>query len=331
MIELDWLRLDWPWVLLALPLPLLARLLPRARENPGTALRLPFYRELESVTVAETARPSRWRLLLATLAWMLLVLAASRPQWIGEPIGLPVAGRDLMLALDISGSMEQEDYDLNGRAVSRLMAVQAVAMRFIERRDRDRLGLILFGTQAYLQTPLTFDRATVATMLREAVIGLAGRETAIGDAIGLAVKRLREQPDGERVLILLTDGDNTAGTLDPLGAARLAAQAGIRIHTIGIGGGEVGIRTPFGMRLLRQGSDFDPTTLKQIAELTGGHFFSATNREQLEAVYAELDRLEPTERDERTYRPQRALFIWPASVALLLTIWLALGYLKRPE
>ena len=219
---------------------------------------------------------------------------------------------------------------MNGRAVSRLMAVQAVAMRFIERRDRDRLGLILFGTQAYLQTPLTFDGATVATMLREAVIGLAGRETAIGDAIGLAVKRLREQPDGERVLILLTDGANTAGMLDPLEAARLAAQAGVRIHTIGIGGGEVGIRTPFGMRLLRQGSDFDPATLKQIAEITGGHFFSATNREQLEAVYAELDRLEPTERDERTYRPQRALFMWPASAALLLTVWLALGYLKRP-
>lgn len=330
MIELDWFRLDWPWVLLALPLPVLARLLPRARENSDAALRLPFYRELESVTVAGRGRPSGWPLLLATLAWILLVLAAARPQWIGEPIGLPVAGRDLMLALDISGSMEQEDYELDGRAVSRLMAVQAVAMRFIERRDRDRLGLILFGTQAYLQTPLTFDGATVATMLREAVIGLAGRETAIGDAIGLAVKRLREQPDGERVLILLTDGANTAGMLDPLDAARLAAQAGVRIHTIGIGGGEVGIRTPFGMRLLRQGSDFDPATLKQIAEITGGHFFSATNREQLEAVYAELDRLEPTERDERTYRPQRALFMWPASAALLLTVWLALGYLKRP-
>ncbi|WP_132976307.1 VWA domain-containing protein [Thiobaca trueperi] len=327
---MDWFRLDWPWVLLALPLPVLARLLPRARENQGAALGLPFYRELESVTVTGRGRPSRWRLLLATLAWILLVLAAARPQWIGEPIGLPVAGRDLMLALDISGSMEQEDYELGGRAVSRLMAVQAVAMRFIERRDRDRLGLILFGTQAYLQTPLTFDGATVATMLREAVIGLAGRETAIGDAIGLAVKRLREQPDGERVLILLTDGANTAGMLDPLDAARLAAQAGVRIHTIGIGGGEVGIRTPFGMRLLRQGSDFDPATLKQIAEITGGHFFSATNRDQLEAVYAELDRLEPTERDERTYRPQRALFMWPASAALLLTVWLALGYLKRP-
>ena len=331
MIELDWFRLDCPWVLIALPLPVLARLLPRARENQGAALRLPFYRELESVTVAGTKRPSRWRLLLAALAWILLVLAAARPQWIGEPMGLPVAGRDLMLALDISGSMEQEDYELGGRAVSRLMAVQAVAMRFIERRDRDRLGLILFGTQAYLQTPLTFDGATVATMLREAVIGLAGRETAIGDAIGLAVKRLREQPDGERVLILLTDGANTAGTLDPLEAARLAAQAGVRIHTIGIGGGEVGIRTPFGMRLLRQGSDFDPATLKQIAEITGGHFFSATNREQLEAVYAELDRLEPTERDERTYRPQRALFVWPASVALLLTVWLAVGWLKRQD
>lgn len=328
MSGLDWIRLDWPWMLLALPLPILARWLPRARERTGAALRLPFYRELEPMLVTGTVRPSRWRLLLAIVAWSLLVLAAARPQWVGEPIGLPVAGRDLMLALDISGSMEQEDYALNGRAVSRLMAVQAVAMRFIEQRDRDRLGLILFGSQAYLLTPLTFDQATVATMLREAVIGLAGRETAIGDAIGLAVKRLREQPDGQRVLILLTDGANNAGTLDPLDAARLAAQAGVRVYTVGMGGGEVGVRTPFGMRLLRQGADFDPDTLKEIAAITGGRFFAATNREQLEAVYAQLDRLESTERDERIYRPQRALFMWPASLALLLTVWLAAGSIR---
>ncbi len=323
------ITLDWPWALLALPLPFLATLLlPRAPARVEAALRLPFYSELPEVAVARSPRSSWLRLLGATLAWLLLVLAAARPQWIGEPIGVPIAGRDLMLALDISGSMEQEDYEMNGRPVSRLAAVQAVATRFVQRRDQDRLGLILFGTQAYLQTPLTFDGATVATMLNEAVVGLAGRETAIGDAIAVAVKRLREQPEGNRVLVLLTDGENTAGTLDPLDAARLAAQAGVRIHTIGIGGGEVGIRTPFGMTLMRQGSDFDPTTLKQIAKITGGHFFSATNREQLEGVYAELDRLEPNERDQRTFRPRRALFVWPASVALLLTVGLALGAVR---
>lgn len=319
------ITLDWPWVLLALPLPFLATLLPRARARVASALRLPFYAALPTLTVERSQSASWPRLFLAVLAWILLVLAAARPQWIGEPIGLPVAGRDLMLALDISGSMEQADYELNGRAVTRLAAVQAVATEFVRRRDQDRLGLILFGTQAYLQTPLTFDGATVATLLNEAVVGLAGRETAIGDAIAVAVKRLWEQPEGQRVLVLLTDGQNTAGPLDPLAAAELAAQAGVRIHTIGIGGGEMGIRTPFGIRLMRQGSDYDPATLKQIAEITGGRFFAATNREELQRVYAELDRLEPNTRDERTFRPQRALFVWPAAIALLLTVGLAVG------
>jgi Ca-activated chloride channel homolog len=323
--------LAWPWVLLALPLPLLVWRLPRARMAAAAALRLPFYQELEGLAVQGGRRPSSWRLALGMLAWLLLVLAAARPEWVGEPLSLPLAGRDLMLAVDVSGSMEQRDYELDGSAVSRLAVVKAVAARFVERRAQDRLGLILFGTRAYVQTPLTFDGPTVAAMLRESVVGLAGRETAIGDAIGLAVKRLREQPEGNRVLILLTDGENTAGNLDPLAAAELAREAGVRIYTIGIGGGEVGLRGAFGLRLLRQGGDFDPTILKRIAEITGGAFFSATGREELEAVYGELDRLEPSERDERTYRPRRALFPWPAAVALALSVLLAGAQVPAPR
>ncbi|MBK1720128.1 VWA domain-containing protein [Thiocystis violacea] len=323
------ITLEWPWVLAALPLPLLARALPRARAEVGAALRFPLRLDLGAEPTGTRGGTQGWRLMLAILAWMLLVLAAARPQWVGEPIGLPLAGRDLMLAVDVSGSMEQEDYEVNGRAVSRLGAVQAVASAFIERREGDRLGLILFGSRAYLQTPLTFDAATVAAMLRDSVVGLAGRETAIGDAIGLAVKRLREQPEGQRVLVLLTDGENTAGMLDPLEAAGLAAQAGVRVYSVGIGGGDVGIRTAFGMRLLRQGSDFDPSTLKRIAEVSGGRYFAASSRAELEAVYAELDRLEPNQRDERTYRPQRALFVWPAGLALLLSLGLAVGFWRR--
>ncbi|MBK1722005.1 VWA domain-containing protein [Thiocystis violacea] len=321
--------LEWPWALAALPLPLLARLLRPAAQDVGLALRLPFDAGLDGLAPEARRGSGWWRLAAAILIWLLLLLAAARPQWLGDPIGLPVAGRDLMLAVDISQSMEQVDYELSGQAVSRLAAVQAVAADFIERREQDRLGLILFGTQAYLQTPMTFDAKTVATMLRDSVVGLAGRQTAIGDAIGLAVKRLRDQPEGQRVLVLLTDGDNTAGTLQPLEAAELAAKAGIRVYAIGIGGGDVGIRTPLGIRLLKQGSDFDPTTLKEIARITGGRFFAASNREELEAVYADLDRLEPNEREERTYRPQRALFMWPAGAALLLSTALALGGLMR--
>ncbi len=317
------ITLAWPWVLAALPLPLLVRLLPRAETGIGAALRVPFYGELLGVAPA-AARPSWGRLLVALLVWGLLVLAAARPEWVGDPLALPISGRDLMLAVDISGSMEQQDYELGGGMVSRLAVVKAVAARFVEGRAQDRLGLILFGSRAYVQTPLTFDGRTVASMLRDSVVGLAGRETAIGDAIGLAVKRLQEQPEDNRVLVLLTDGENTAGNLDPLDAAELARQAGVRIYTIGIGGGAVGVRTPFGLRLLRQGGDYDPGTLEAIAEVTGGRFFSATGREQLEAVYAELDRLEPSERDERTYRPREALFMWPAGAALGLSALLGL-------
>jgi Ca-activated chloride channel family protein len=322
------ITLAWPWVLAALPLPLLARLLPPARPVVGAALRLPPLQAAGALEAGGTShRHRRLILTLGWLAWGLLVLATARPEWVGDPVSLPLAGRDLMLAVDISGSMEQEDYLLAGRPASRLEVVKAVAGRFLERRQGDRLGLILFGGRAYLQTPLTHDRETVAKMLDESVIGLAGRETAIGDAIGLAVKRLRDREDDNRVLILLTDGAQTAGALGALEAARLAAEAGVRVYTIGIGGGALGVRTPFGM-LRRQPSDLDPATLEAIATATGGRFFQATDTAQLEAIYEELDRLEPSERDQRTYRPLQSLYPWPAGVALGLTLtiaWLAGG------
>lgn len=323
------LSLAWPWVLAALPLPLLVRrLLPAAPPRQGKALRLPFYHELPGVAEGISARARRWRQALAWLAWGLLVLAAARPQWLGEPVPLPVAGRDLMLAVDVSGSMEQEDYRLNGQPADRLDVVKAVAGRFIERRAGDRLGLVLFGSRAYLQTPLTYDRDTVRDMLDEAVIGLAGRETALGNAIALAVKHLKQQAQDNRVLILLTDGTNTAGNISPLAAARLAAQNRVRIYTIGIGGGPVGVRTPFGT-LLQQASDLDSATLTAIAKTTDGRYFQATDTAQLEQVYDELDRLEPSIRDSRSLRPLQALFMWPAGAALLLSIVLALSALPR--
>lgn len=326
MIGPGMLTLEWPWVLTALPLPLLVqRLLPPARPRPGRALHLPFYRELAALE-SGGGGVTRTRRLLAALAWGLLVLAAARPQWLGEPINLPISGRDLMLAVDVSGSMQQQDYVLDRQRVSRLEVVKAVAGRFIERREGDRLGLILFGSRAYLQTPLTYDRKTVQQLLGEAVIGLAGRETAVGDAIALAVKRLREQPEDNRVLILLTDGANTAGNIAPLDAARLAAQARVRIYTIGIGGGEVGVRTPFGT-LTQLSGDLDPESLKAIAGETGGRYFQATSTAQLEKVYTDLDRLEPSVRDSRTYRPMAALYDWPAGLALVI----ALGLLLRPR
>jgi Ca-activated chloride channel family protein len=322
------IHLDWPWVLAALPLPLLALWLPPARPQLGRALHLPFYRDLVDLEQGNRRHSSLGRRILTWLTWLLLVVAASRPQWLGEPINLPVSGRDLMLAVDVSGSMEQNDYQLNGKYVNRLDVVKTVAGNFIERREGDRLGLILFGSRAYVQTPLTYDRATVQTLLQDSVIGLAGRETAIGDAIALAVKRLREQPKDNRVLILLTDGANTAGDIAPLDAAKLATQSGVRIYTIGIGGGQVGVGTPFGT-LMQQASGLDPETLENIARESGGHYFHATDTTQLEQVYQELDRLEPSTRDSRSYRPIQALFVWPAGLALLLSIGLALAGLRQ--
>jgi Ca-activated chloride channel family protein len=319
------LEFAWPWLFAALPLPLLAAwLLPRAREMQDAALRVPFFASISRVASGDRSAPSRGRLLLAALAWVLLVLAAARPQFVGEPVHLPVSGRDLMLAVDISGSMGTEDMQLGNQVTDRLTAVKAVAGNFIDHRKGDRLGLILFGDQAYLQTPLTFDRETVRTLLNEAAIGLAGKSTAIGDAIGLAVKRLRERPAENRVLILMTDGANTSGSVDPLKAADLAAREGVRIYTIGVGADEMLVRGFFGTQRV-PATDLDEATLNAIAKKTGGEYFRARDIEGLQKIYALLDKLEPVSQDEQTFRPVHELYAWPLGGALLLTALLALG------
>jgi Ca-activated chloride channel family protein len=319
------LTLAWPLVLLALPLPLLAAwLLPQAPATARTALRLPFYNALHAALAERHATPQRARLLLATAGWLLLVMAAARPQFIGEPLQLPVSGRDLLLAVDISGSMETPDMQLGRQVTDRLTAVKAVAGEFIGRREGDRLGLILFGEQAYLQTPLTFDRQTVRTLLNEAAIGLAGKSTAIGDAIGLAVKRLRQQPQANHVLILLTDGANTAGSVDPLKAADLAAAQGLRIYTIGVGAESIRVRGLLGTRQVSN-TELDEATLTAIAEKTGGRYFRARDIAGLEAIYQLLDELEPASQDAEVFRPVRELYAWPLAGALLISVLLALA------
>ena len=219
-----------------------------------------------------------------------------------------------MLAVDLSGSMQENDFVLDGRRVDRLTATKAVAGEFIQRRDGDRLGLILFGERAYLQVPLTFDRSTVRILLNEAMINIAGKKTAIGDAIGLAVKRLKDKA-GDRILILLSDGRNTAGAIDPLQAAELAAQEQLKIYTIGIGA-DAG-SSFFGMNI-GGGGDLDEATLTRIAETTGGRYYRARNTTQLAEIYAEIDRLEPVEVENQMYRPVSSLYHWPLSLALML-------------
>ena len=323
------IHFEWPWLLIALPLPLLIRwLIPANIPVEESALRVPFLDDFSEGKPQAISQDQQWPLLLAATAWFLLVIACARPQWLGEPIEQAISGRDLMLAVDLSASMEEQDFLINKRPVDRLTAIKSVAADFINRRIGDRVGLILFGTQAYLQTPLTFDRKTVQTLLYEAVIGLAGDNTAIGDAIGLAVKRLKNQPANSRVLILLTDGANTAGEVSPLKAAELAAANELKIYTIGVGADEMIVRTFFGSRKVNPSRDLDENTLVKVAESTGGRYFRARNSDELNNIYMLLDKLEPVEKDKQYFRPQTELYVWPLGMALALVTFICLSRVR---
>lgn len=320
----------WPWMLLALPLPLLARwLLPPARGGASAALRVPFGERLDRVARAGGRSVLGGRVsVLVWLGWILLCVAAARPQQLGEAVQPPQAGRDLMLALDLSGSMREPDMELGGRAVDRLTAAKAVLADFLDRRRGDRVGLIVFGRRAYALTPLTHDLASVRQQLEDSVIGLAGQETAIGDTIALAVKRLRAQPAQQRVLVLLTDGVNTAGLLEPKKAAEIARAEGVRIHTIAFGG--EGSLSLFGLQLPMPGAgdEIDESTLRDIAKGTGGRFFRARDTSQLAGIYAEIDRLEPIERPGQAVRPRIERYVWPLGAAFACAL-LAFAWPRR--
>ncbi len=321
----------WPWFLLALPLPLLIRgLLPPVTSEQQAALKVPFLQDFNDLKTRAATNVQRWPLWLAALAWCLLIAAATRPQWLGEPIEQSVSGRDLMLAVDVSGSMEEQDFIIDNHRVDRLTAVKKVATDFIKRRVGDRIGLILFGTTAYLQAPLTFDRQTVIRLLNEAFIGITDDEpaTSIGDAIGLAVKKLKSRPDESRVLILMTDGANTAGAISPLQAAELAARVGLKIYTIGIGADEMIVRDFFGARRINPSRDLDEKTLRAIAEKTGGRYFRARDSEEMAQIYQLLDQLEPVDKEARYYRPRTELFYWPLALAWLLGLVVVMGRIK---
>lgn len=309
-------HLAWPWMALLIPLPWVLLRMRRAAQPGGAALYLPFAAAIAASTA--TARLPRGVLALLAAIWGLLVLAAMRPQWLGQPMPVPTNGRQIMLAIDCSGSMASQDMG----GASRLEIVQVVAGRFVARRRGDQIGLILFGSRPYLQAPLTTDISTVQKFLDEAVVGVAGPQTAIGDAIGLAIKELRQRertggaPMHKSVLILLTDGGNDAGVMPPLEAARLAKQTGLRIFTIGVGAGEE--QSLFG--LTSGNTDLDVGLLQNIASITGGEFFRATNPEALQAVYRRINQLEPTVGNKQWLRPAAEWFSWPLGLALLLSI-----------
>jgi Ca-activated chloride channel family protein len=265
------------------------------------------------------------------LLWCLLVLAAAQPRWLGEPISQPRSGRDLMLAIDISGSMEATDLTLNGAPATRLDVLKQVVGEFIVRRTGDRIGLVLFGERAYLQAPLSFDRNTIKQLLQEAEIGLAGAQrTAIGDGMGMALKHLHDSPATRRAMILVTDGANNSGTLTPEQTTELAKRENVTVYTIGVGADEMLVNDwPFGRRRVNPSADLDEAALTKIADATGGSYFRARDQQSLSDIYRQLDALEPVASDSDTVRPQTALFYWPLTLAFVLACWRWLLALRR--
>lgn len=312
---------QYPWFFALLPLPFLVYWLTPATKQVSAALRLPFFDRISETSTRKSTHPkTTLTLWFAFLIWALLITASCNPTWSGKPIQMDRSGRDLMLAIDISQSMELPDMRLNNREVDRLTALKHVATEFITARKGDRLGMILFGSRAYLQTPLTFDWRTIQFMLDDASIGLAGPRTAIGDAIGLSIKYLKELHGSNQVLILLTDGANNSGQVLPLDAAELARQLGIKIYTIGLGSDGMVINGFLGPQTINTSDDLDETTLKEIAEMTGGHYFRAKDTAGLAEIYDYINQLEPLSRDTLTMRPQTALYPIPLGIALLLNL-----------
>lgn len=313
------IELIWPWAFAILLLPLVLRFLIPARTASEAALNVPH---IESFVFTQqegsggSSHRSFFLVIIALLAWLSLATALARPQWTGEPTVLPTLSRDLVLAIDISGSMGQADMNVSGRQYTRLAVVKHAVQDFVEKRDGDRIGVVLFGSLPYVYVPLTPDVTTASQMLEDAPIGIAGRSTAIGDSLGLAIKQILNHPADHRVVVLLTDGVNNFGELDPADAAELAAASDVRVYTIGIvpPRSGIGFFAPF----QRQSDAVDEELLQAIATKTGGAYYRAENLNALLAIYEEIDALEPIENEGQTVRPMRALYHYPLALALAL-------------
>lgn len=304
------------WLLVLLPAPFLVwRLLPAHRES-RSAVRMPDLDRLARITGqqpapgAVVARRAWVQYALLTLVWLLVLTALARPQWLEDPVIKEEPTRDMLLAVDLSGSMSVQDFtDPQGQQVDRLTAVKQVLDTFLARREGDRVGLVVFGTAAFVQAPFTTDLATVRTLLNELQVGMAGPKTAMGDAIGLAITVFERSDVEERVLIVLTDGNDTGSLVPPVRAAEIARDKGIVIHTVAVGN-----PAAVGKEKL------DEVTLRATATVTQGRYFFAADRDGLEAIYGELDKLNPRQVETVSFRPQRDLFQWPLAAAFVLSL-----------
>ncbi|WIG79585.1 VWA domain-containing protein [Photobacterium damselae] len=315
MFEFAWL---WAWLLL--PLAYLVYRFSQPVTEPA-AIHLPLLPD----NIGSSQPKNRLKQILMVLLWVSLVCALARPVWYGDPIEIKPDHRDMMLAVDLSGSMAIKDMQTqSGQSIDRLTAIKHVLSNFIEKRKGDRLGLVLFGDHAYLQTPLTFDRHTVEQQLDRTVLGLVGQSTAIGEGLGIATKTFIKSKAPQRVIILLSDGANTAGVIDPLEAAKLAKESGVTIYTVGIGADEMLQRSIFGVQKVNPSQDLDEKTLTKIAQMTGGKYFRARNPQELDKIYQIINQLEPVNNAQQTWRPRDELFRYPLTVALVLSLIIAI-------
>ena len=323
------------FVLLIVPY-LIRRLLPAVKGLHGDALRVPFLNDIKKISIQSG---EIWQvggkdkgisvpLLLLYLVWILLVTALARPQWVGEPVRVKNFSRDILLVTDISQSMLEDDFSYRGRRLNRLNAVKAVVSDFIDKRPDDRIGLILFGSRAYLQAPITYDKKSVTDILQQTDAGMAGNSTAIGDALGLALKTLREtgNPD-EKIIILLTDGENNDGSLSLAQAIGLAKKENIKVYTIGVGAGDNFMAAFIGLN--PAGSGLDEKGLRELAAETKGRYFRATDLNSLAQVYEAINKLEPAENDSRFVRESREYYYIPLLAAVLLAAGLVVLTRRR--
>lgn len=305
----------WWWLVVLLPLPLVIhRILPPVKER--AAIQLPYLPQQNTVVP-----PKQWLgKLLAVLIWLCLIAAVCRPVWYGDPVTTSPKHRDMMLVVDLSYSMSQEDMKSDGDYIDRLTAVKKVLSDFISKREGDRLGLIFFADHAYLQTPLTLDRQTISQQLNQAILRLIGTKTAIGEGIGLATKTFIDSDAPQRVMILLSDGSNTSGVLDPIEAAKIAKKYNATIYTVGVGAGEMMVKEFFLTRKVNTAQDLDEKSLMEIAKITGGQYFRARDEKELATIYDTINALEPISQATQTWRPQTEWFGYPLAIALFLSV-----------
>ena len=301
-----------PWMFILLPLPLLVRWLIPSYQESQDSIRVPFFQRLVKLT---GLKPQKGAVILqrvlfqkiwVPITWILLVCALAQPLWVADPIEQIKSARDLMVAVDLSGSMETEDFKAaDGKKISRLVAVKQVLTEFAEQREHDRLGLIVFGDSPYLQAPFTEDHGTWLTLLAETDIAMAGQSTKFGDAIGLAIKLFESSETENRVLIVLTDGNDTDSKMPPIEAAKVAKNKNVTIYTIAVGSPET-----VGEEAL------DLEVMKSIATITGGHAYQALDRVQLQQIYKDISQLEPEEHETLSYRPRLSLHHYPLGVVI---------------